>query len=401
MPQQNGGLTLLGLLVKLDPHRKGKTVIRNFKRTASVIGVIATASIALAACGNDEGNGNGGANGNGDAAANGDNGGSSPVPINGEGASSQQNAMEIFGAIYQDQVDGASLNYTASGSGSGRTNFIADQVHFAGSDSPLSDDQVEPAAERCGGNEAWHLPFVIGPVAIAYNLDGVEDLNLSIETLAKIFNGEITEWNDEAIAAENEGVELPEESINVFYRSDESGTSDNFQKFLSTATPENWDTEGQQFPQEVGSGANGSNGVASEVASTPGGITYVEYGFALQNDLGVANLDFGAGPAELNSENVNTALEALEFESEGHNMVVNTDALFAQTGEGSYPLILTTYEIVCSAGYDADVEASLKEFLQIALDNQDQIAEQGFIPVEGAHKDRLAAAVEAMGEGAA
>ena len=383
---------------RIETHRKGFTVIRNFKRTASVVGVLATASIALAACGNDDAN-NTNQEG-GDTPANETTAAATGVAINGEGASSQQNAMAVFGAIYQDEVEGGSLNYTASGSGSGRTNFVAGQVDFAGSDSPLKDDQVEDAAERCGGNEAWHLPFVIGPVAIAYNLDGVDELNLSIETLAKIFNGEITEWNDDAIAAENEGVELPEQSINVFYRSDESGTSDNFQKFLSTATPENWDGEGQQFPQEVGAGANGSNGVATEVTNTPGGITYVEYGFAIQNDLGVANLDFGAGPIELNSANVNTALEALEFESEGHNMVVNTDALFAQTGEGSYPLILTTYEIVCSAGYDQELQDGLKQFLEVSLENQDQIAEHGFIPVEGAHKDRLAEAIAAIGEGA-
>ncbi|HZK31892.1 MAG TPA: phosphate ABC transporter substrate-binding protein PstS [Corynebacterium sp.] len=347
-------------------------MIRNFKRSAAVLGVVAAGSFALVAC-------------------------SDSSQLVGEGASSQQNAMDYFGQQYSEAVDGASLAYTASGSGSGRTNFIAGQADFAGSDSPLSDEQIGEAAERCEGNEAWHLPLVIGPVAIAYNLDGVDDLNLSIPTVAKIFNGEITNWNDDAIAEENDGVDLPDQNISVVYRSDESGTSDNFQIFLNTATPENWDTTGQQFPSAVGEGANGSNGVSTQVSQIPGGITYVEWGFAEQQELGVANLDFGSGPVELTAENVGVALDALEFETEGHNMVVSTDALFSQTQAGSYPLILTPYSIVCSAGYDEATSTMVKDFLNVTLDSQDEnLEDMGFIPVEGAHADRLRAAADAI-----
>lgn len=347
-------------------------MIRNFKRTAAALGVVAAGSTALVACG----------------------GGNQLVA---EGASSQQNAMDYFNIKYQEAADGASLAYTASGSGSGRTNFVAGQVVFAGSDSPLSEDQVAPAAERCEGNDAWHLPFVIGPVAIAYNLEGVEDLNLSIPTVAKIFNGEISNWNDETIAAENEGVDLPDLDISVVYRAEESGTSDNFQNFLLAAAPEDWDTEGQQFPSAVGAGANGSNGVATEVSKIQGAITYVESGFATQQNLGIANLDFGAGPVELTTESVGVALDALEFETEGNDMVVNSDALFSQNQEGSYPLILTTYEIVCSAGYDEETSAMVKDFLNVALDNQDEgLEELGYIPVTGTHHERLTEAVAAI-----
>ncbi|AGF73360.1 phosphate ABC transporter substrate-binding protein PstS [Corynebacterium halotolerans] len=375
-------------------------MIRNFKRTAAVLGIVAAGSAALVACGDESGNGSTettASNGSGDASASGLSG--TTGQLVGEGASSQQNAMDYFNIKYQEATGGdASLAYTPSGSGSGRTNFVGGQVDFAGSDSPLSEDQVEPAAERCGGNEAWHLPFVIGPVAIAYNLEGVdENLSLSIPTVAKIFNGEITNWNDETIAAENEGVELPDTEISVVYRSDESGTTDNFQQFLNTAAPDDWDTEGQNFPTEVGAGANGSNGVANEVAAINGGITYVESGFAQQQGLGIANLDFGSGPVELNAENVGTALDALEFQTEGHNMVVDTEALFAQNQEGSYPLVLTTYEIVCSAGYDEETSNMVKDFLTVALDSQDEDLEAlGYIPVTGTHHERLTAAVEAI-----
>ena len=149
-------------------------MIRNFKRSAAIIGAVAASSVALVACSDsadDSANG-------GEAAAELPGGYALSGATGGlvaEGASSQQNAMDYFGAMYQEATGGdAYLEYNPTGSGSGRTNFVAGQVVFAGSDSPLEEDQVEAAAERCGGNDAWHLPFVIGPVAIAYNLEGVE-----------------------------------------------------------------------------------------------------------------------------------------------------------------------------------------------------------------------------------
>lgn len=374
-------------------------MIRNFKRSFAIVGMTAAASAALVACGDNATNGDSAANGTAEqpseVSQEGLTGTSGELVA--EGASSQANAMDYFGQRYSEAVDGASLAYNSSGSGSGRRNFVASQVDFAGSDSPLADDQVDPANQRCGGNDAWHLPMVIGPVAIAYNLEGVEDLNLSVDSVAKIFKGEITNWNDEQIASENEGTELPDQEIGVVYRSDESGTSDNFQKFLGAATDGYWDTEGQQFPRVVGEGAEGSGGVATQASAIPGGITYVESGYADQQGLSIANIDFGSGPVELSAENVTTALDALEFTTEGHDMVVDADALFSQNQEGSYPLILTTYEIVCSAGYDEDTSNRVKDFLNVVLQSQDSTLEElGFIPVTGAHADRLQEAIDAI-----
>ncbi|APT91962.1 phosphate-binding protein [Corynebacterium phocae] len=365
-------------------------MIRNFKRTAAIFGLVAATSTALVACNETSGSTDGDAVADG----NGDLGGT----LVGEGASSQQNAMDVFGIAFQEAYPNATLSYTPSGSGAGIESFINGTAMFAGSDSPLKKDQPEKAKERCGGNDAWHLPSVIGPVAIAYNLPGSEGLNLSVDTVAKIFKGEITKWDDAAIKAENEGVDLPSTDINVVYRSDESGTSANFQKFLAAATGA-WDGEGKQFPQEVGAGANGSSGVATEVSSIEGAITYVEAGFAKDLGLGIANIDFGNGPVELNDDSVGKALDNLAFEDTGseHNMVVDADALFASDGEGSYPLILTTYNIVCSAGYDEETSKLVKAFFTTVLDNQnDDLAARGFIPVSGGHADRLKAAIDAV-----
>ncbi|MGO1950646.1 MAG: phosphate ABC transporter substrate-binding protein PstS [Mycobacteriaceae bacterium] len=317
--------------------------------------------------------------------------------LRGEGASSQQKAIEQFSVAYSSAVPGATLAYNATGSGSGQKQFIADQVDFAGSDSPLDEEQAGQAAERCDGNDAWHLPAVVGPVAVAYNLEGVGELNLSTETVAKIFKGDIKNWNDEAIAAENEGVDLPDKPIDVLYRAEESGTSDNFQSFLKTATDGLWEDEGKTFPTGVGSGAQGSSGVADQVAATDGAITYVESGFATANDLGIANLDFGAGPTELSPETVNKALDSVEFSGEGNDLVVDSEALFSMEEEGAYPLALTTYEIVCSAGYDEETAGQVKDFLHTILDNQnDQLEEAGYIPLSGSFKEKLETAVDEL-----
>ncbi len=155
--------------------------------------------------------------------------------------------------------------------GAGVTQFIAGQVDFAGSDSPLSKDQVDPAAKRCQGNPAWNLPLVFGPpVALGYNLPGVDKLVINADVLAKIFTGAITNWNDPAIAALNSGVSLPDQKITPIYRSDSSGTTDNFQKYLAAAAPQTWSKgAGKEFQGGAGEGAQKSAGVVQAVQATP------------------------------------------------------------------------------------------------------------------------------------
>ncbi|RAV33495.1 phosphate ABC transporter substrate-binding protein PstS [Corynebacterium heidelbergense] len=361
------------------------------KRSGAAVATLLAGSIALTGCSNsnDSSSSNEGGSDRQLEQASGE--------LTGEGASSQQNAMEnVFGPAFSQT--GATLAYNATGSGAGQTQFVAGQVDFAGSDSPLKEDQVEKAAKRCQGNEAWHLPMVIGPVAVAYHLNGVDSLNLSSATIAKIFKGEIKKWNDPAIAAENSGAQLPDKEIKVVYRSDESGTSDNFQKYLKASAPEVWDSEGKAFPTAVGAGANGSTGVADEAASADGAITYVESGFAKQKpELKMAKIDFGAGPTELNKDTVNNALAKAQFKGDGNNLVVDSKALYGIKEKDSYPLALTTYEIVCSKGYDGDKGKLVKNMMFTILDNQnDKLEEAGYIPVKGEFKDKLEKAIEAL-----
>ena len=185
--------------------------------------------------------------------------------LTGEGATSQQNAINLFADVLIRE-HGLNLAYNATGSGAGVQKFLESVVVFGGSDSPLDADEAKRSLDRCKGHPAWHLPLVISPVAIAYNLPGVDGLVLTADALAKVFKGDITKWNDARIKKLNPGKTLPDEHINVIFRSDKSGTTDNVQKFLAYTAPKVWkaDAVGKVW-QGVGNGAQGSAGVAGDV----------------------------------------------------------------------------------------------------------------------------------------
>ncbi|GAA3720592.1 phosphate ABC transporter substrate-binding protein PstS [Gordonia hankookensis] len=323
--------------------------------------------------------------------------------ISGEGSTAQQKAMEHFSNVVTDNGD-IVMDYTGSGSGDGIKKFIAGDVDFAGSDSALKPEEAASAKERCNGNDAWHIPLVAGPVAVAYNVQGVDSLKLNPTVLAGIFDSKITKWNDPAIAALNPGVALPAENIVPVHRSDSSGTTDNFQQFLQASAPQAWPYEhSKEFQGKGGSAAAKSTGVGDTVKKTPGAITYVEWGFATENKLGVAQIDFGAGPVALNAGSAGKALDSVKFKTPGSkDLVVDTDALFASKTAGAYPLMLTTYEIVCSTGYsDENISSTLKEAFTTALNSgQDGLAEIGYVPLPAAYKATLQGTIDSLTGGA-
>ncbi|MDQ4103365.1 MAG: phosphate ABC transporter substrate-binding protein PstS, partial [Actinomycetota bacterium] len=296
---------------------------------------------------------------------------------------------------------GQNVAYNPTGSGAGVKQFTAGLVDFGGSDSPLSESKGEVAAaeQRCQGNPAWHIPLVFGPVALGYNLDGVDNLVLNGETAAKIFNGQIKTWNDPALTALNRGVNLPATPIQVIFRSDESGTTDNFQLYLQAASKGAWTRgAGKSFQGGVGSGAEKSAGVAQAAAGTAGSITYVELSFAQDNDLGIADIDTGSGPVELNDQTVGKAIDGATIEGEGNDLMLDLNSIYATTQPGAYPLILATYELVCSNGYPPDVAQAMKAFLTVAAtDGQANLSEAGYAPLPNAFQQRLLAAVAAIG----
>ena len=340
------------------------------KRTASVLGIVAAGALVLSACGSD----NNTATGSGSAGA--------PAPtatanvecggkkgLTAEGSSAQKGAMETFIAAYGQKCAGQQLSYNPTGSGAGVKQFNAGIVDFGGSDSALNKDkgEVDAAAKRCKGNPAWNLPLVFGPVGIAYKLDGVDSLTLTPELTAKIFSGQITKWNDAAIAGANSGATLPDKAITVIYRADESGTTDNFQKYLKASSKGAWTKDaGKVFNGGVGQGAQQSAGVVDAVSAGDGTIGYAEWSYVQDKKLSTAKIDSGSGAVELSAESAAKAIAAAKVKGTGNDLVLDLDALYASNTAGAYPLVLATYEIVCSKGYDADTAKAVKAFLTVA-----------------------------------
>jgi phosphate transport system substrate-binding protein len=315
-----------------------------------------------------------------------------------EGSTAQQNAMAIFGHVWGQYCPRKSVSYNPTGSGAGREQFIAGHVDFAGSDSPLIADQIMPATKRCNGNPAWDLPLVFGPVALVYNLPEVKTLIVNSDALARILTGRIAVWNDPTLAALNPGITLPDTRITPIYRSDSSGTTDNVQKFLTAAAPESWSKGvGTEFQGGVGEGAAKSSGVIQAVRTTHGAIGYVEKGFADQAAMPYAQLATVTGVVPLTTETASNAIDTATFASSGNDLVLNLNAMYEAQQPNAYPLVLATYEIVCSKGYDTETAKAVKSFLSVAANTaQAHLSPAGYIPLTDKVKERLVAAINAM-----
>lgn len=369
------------------------------KGMGTALTMTAATALLLTACGSDNNSGSsssGGSSSGSASASSADCAGKASLTA--EGSTAQQNAIAEFNKVWGQVCSGKNLSYNPTGSGAGREQFIAKQVDFAGSDSALSKEQIQQAADRCGGNPAWNLPLVFGPVAMAYNIDGVDKLVVNGDVLAKIFSGQITKWNDPAIAALNSGASLPDTDIKPVYRSDSSGTTDNFQKYLGAAAPQSWTKgAGSEFQGGAGEGAQKSSGVVQAVQATPGAIGYVEKGFAQQAGLKMAQIDNGAGAVELTDDTAKKAIDAAKFAAEGNDLALDLNSIYGTKESGAYPLVLATYEIVCSKGYDADTAAAVKSFLTVAAnDGQANLAAAGYVPLPDAFKERLVTSINAI-----
>jgi phosphate transport system substrate-binding protein len=364
---------------------------------------MAAAALALSGCGSDENTSSGGSGAGGSASA-----AANQVECGGKkalkasGSSAQANAMTRFVAAYESACSGETLNYTSNGSGAGVKEFTGKQTDFGGSDSPLSQEkgEVDAAKQRCDGSDAWHVPAVFGPIAITYNLQGV-DVVLDATTLAKIFSGAVTTWNDPAIAALNSGASLPGQKIVVIFRNDESGTTDNFQKYLDAASKGAWTKgSGKVFNGGVGEGAKGNEGTSAAIKSTPGSITYNEWSFAKKQGLQIAKIvNSGGGDAvELTSDSAGKAIEGAKIKGSGNDLVIDLNSIYATATPGAYPVMLATYEIVCSKYTDADTGKAVRAFLTVAVtDGQKGLEENGYIPLPSSFQDKLLSTVEAIG----
>jgi len=366
---------------------------------AAGIAVAALLSLSVAACGSDDNSDEPSTPASGSASA----GGASAIncatgSISGGGSSAQKNAMDEWIKAYQDACSGTTVAYASSSSGTGRQAFIDKQVDFAGSDSAIKDAQKTAAAARCTGGEVVDIPMVVGPIAVVYNISGVSDLKLSPGTVAKIFSGAITKWNDPAIKADNGSASLPDTTIASVHRSDSSGTTDNFTKFLAGAGGSDWTFgNGSDWKATGGQGSKGSDGIASTVKSTPGAIGYVELSYAENSGLSTAQLKNAAGEfvkvsTDGASKGVSTATAAA-----GSDLVLTFD--YKTAVPGAYPAYLVSYEIVCTKGLDAAKGALVKSFLTYTSSEAGQasISDLGYAPLPSSVASKVTTVVGSLG----
>lgn len=355
-----------------------------FQRYAALAGVTIVGACALAACGTDNNatGASGGSGGGGVTAA------SLGVDcakgtVNSSGSSAQANAMDLWRKTYQQACAGANLNYNPNGSGAGIQQFIQGATAFAGSDSALKPDEHTKADARCESGTAVDLPMVVGPIAVVYNLDGVDDLKLSPKNIAGIFAGKITKWNDPRIAKDNPDAQLPGTAIHSVHRSDESGTSDNFTTFLKATAPKAWTfAPGKKWVAPGGQGAKGSDGVAASVKQTPGSIAYDEYSYAMNGKLQTARVANGSGEfVKLSPASASKGVESAKIVGTGQDLTLKID--YATKEKGAYPIVLTTYEVTCTEGLPAEQAKLVKSFLSYAVSDKGQrgLTELGYAPL--------------------
>lgn len=341
-------------------------------------------SFSMAACGaGNEGSSSSGDGSTTDAAG-------ATGTIKGAGASSMEKAQNEWIAKFTDEAPDATVEYAPDGSGTGREKFTNGAVNFAGTDSAMDKEEIAAAKKKGCTGETIQFPIYVSPIAVAFNLKGVDSLNLSAPVIADIFAGKIKTWNDPAIAADNKGVKLPDTKITPVNRSDESGTSKNFSSYLAEAAPEKWKHEPEDvWPIKGGEAAKGTSGVVDTIGAGEGNIGYAD---ASQiGDLKAAKIKAGKEFIEYSPEAAAKILESAKRADEGSktNYAVKLDR--GKAGEGVYPVVLVSYAVACTDYDDKKVASTVKSYLEYAVSADGQKASTdaaGSAPLsEGATKN--------------
>jgi phosphate transport system substrate-binding protein len=318
--------------------------------------------------------------------------------LDGAGSSAQASAEDVWVSQFQRQNASVTINYDPTGSGAGREQFIGGGVDFAGSDSALSDEELAGGFAGCApGSSAIDLPIYVSPLVLVYNVDGVDDLRLDPATIANIYSGAITRWNDPAIVALNPDATLPDEPISAVHRSDDSGTTKNFADYLHQNVPEIWTPEpADAFPYS-GEGAQGNSGVVSAVTNGNNIIGYADA--SRVGDLDVAALQVGDDFVDYSTEAAAAIIDASPLvERENPNdLVVDVDR--TSTAAGVYPLVLVSYLIACEEYPDAAQAELVAAYLAYVAspEGQDAAAESaGSAPLSDEFSAQVQNAVESI-----
>ncbi|MEU5129387.1 phosphate ABC transporter substrate-binding protein PstS [Streptomyces mobaraensis] len=355
---------------------------KNRLRAVAFGAIAVSGALVLTACGSDD-NSDSGQGGNGTAKT------ASNVKCEGKGqllasgSSAQKNAMDLWVKNFMSACKDIQINYKATGSGAGIQEFLQGKTAFAGSDSPLKPEEVAKSKDVVKGGQGINLPMVGGPIAVGYNLPGVDNLVLDADTLAKIFDGKIEKWNDEAIAKLNKDAKLPDIKIQAFHRSDESGTTDNFTKYLKAAAGNSWPyAPAKAWAPKGGQAADGSAGVSSQVKQVQGAISYFELSYATAGSIKTVKLNTGASaPVEATPDNASKAIAEAKITGTGKDLALKLN--YTTKAEGAYPLTLVTYEIIGDKGNKAETLPAAKSFLTYIAseDGQSVLKQLGYAPL--------------------
>ncbi|MGY1636076.1 phosphate ABC transporter substrate-binding protein PstS [Geodermatophilus sp. SYSU D00742] len=316
----------------------------------------------------------------------------------GAGASSQQAAMQGWTAGYAAVQPGVTVDYDPVGSGGGREQFLAGGIDFAGSDAPLDADELTQAAQRCGEAGVFELPNYIAPIAVVHNVPGVDRLDLSPTTLAAVFAGVVTRWDDPAITADNPGVALPSAAITPVHRSDESGTTENFTEYLAAAGGGAWPHEPDgEWPLGGGEAAQGNSGVVAAVAGGEGTIGYAD--LSQVGDLGVVRIGVGGEFVAPTAEAAAAVVESsatLEGRGE-YDFALELSR--TTSGTGQYPIVLVSYHVGCVEYEDQQTAELVADFLRYVVSEEGQAAAAevaGSAPVSDALRAQAMTAIDAI-----
>ncbi len=361
-------------------------------RFAQLGAISAVAALALAGCAANEGGNTGGGTDGGSSSLSGE--------VNSGGASSQEVAVQAWTAGFQTANPDVTITYEPSGSGAGRESFQAGAFPFIGSDRAFNDEEIAAGGfGACAdGSGIIELPTYISPIAVIFKLDGVDSINLDAATVAGMFAGTITTWNDPAIAATNPGVTLPDTAVTPVHRQDDSGTTENFTDYLYQAAPSVWTSEPDgEWPLASGEAANGTSGVVSAVAGANGTIGYADASRAAQEGLSTAAIKVGEEFVPYSPEAAAAIVDESPFvegRSEG-DLAIELER--TSTDAGVYPIVLVSYMIACEEYADASVAPIVKSFLEYVASEEGQQAAAdaaGNAPISDTLRERVNAAID-------
>lgn len=319
------------------------------------------------------------------------------------GSSAQEAAQNAWIVGFGDIAPDVTITYDPVGSGGGRENFISGGYAFAGSDAYLTDDEGElsSAKENCGGDPI-EVPDYVSPIAIIYNLDGVDTLNLTPDAVAGIFAGTIKTWDDPAIADANPDADLPSDAIQPVHRSDESGTTENFTDYLGAVAPDAWSYGPiQTWPDEAGGeGAKSTSGVVKVVTDSVGTIGYADASQA--GDLSHALIGVGDEFVEPSAEAAAKVLDVSPRAEGRPDVDMAFDLAHDTTESGVYPVVLTSYILACQTYDDENTANMVKGYLSYLLSTDGQqfaADEAGSAPLSESLQQEALSIVEKISAG--